>query len=70
MASALADVVIDARHEDAGDAVRRATAGEGADKVIVSVADVAAAQTAFGVVRKGGRNQPVRRYACGFHPPA
>ena len=54
VASALADVVIDARHEDAGDAVRRATAGEGADKVIVSVADVAAAQTALSIVRKGG----------------
>ena len=54
VASAVADVVIDARHEDAGDAVRRATAGEGADKVVVSVADVAAAQTALAVVRKGG----------------
>lgn len=54
VASALADVVVDARNEDAGDAVRRATAGEGADKVVVSVADVAAAQTALAVVRKGG----------------
>lgn len=54
VASALADIVIDARHEDVVAAVRRATAGEGAEKVIVSVADVAAAQTAFGVVRKGG----------------
>jgi len=54
VASALADVVIDARHEDAGDAVRRATAGEGAEKVIVSVADAAAAQTALSIVRKGG----------------
>ena len=54
VASTLADLVIDAGHEDVVAAVRRATAGEGAEKVIVSVADVAAAQTAFGVVRKGG----------------
>jgi L-iditol 2-dehydrogenase len=54
VASAVADVVIDARHEDVGSAVRRATESEGADKVIVSVADVAAAQTALAIVCKGG----------------
>jgi L-iditol 2-dehydrogenase len=54
VAAAIADVVIDAGREDVAAAVRKITEGEGADKVIVSVADVAAAQTALGVVRKGG----------------
>lgn len=54
LASGVADIVIDARHEDVLAAVLRATGGEGADKVIVSVADVSAAHTALSAVRKGG----------------
>lgn len=54
VASAIADMVVDAGHEDVAAVVRKATKGEGADKVIVSVADVAVAQTALAVVRKGG----------------
>jgi len=53
-AASIADVVIDAGHEDVVATVRKITEGEGADKVIVSVADVTAAQTALAVVRKGG----------------
>jgi L-iditol 2-dehydrogenase len=54
VASTIADVVVDAGHEDVAAAVRKITEGEGADKVFVSVADVAAAQTALAVVRRGG----------------
>jgi len=54
VAASIADVVIDAGQEDVAAVVRRATDGQGADKVMVSVADVAAAQTALTVVRKGG----------------
>jgi L-iditol 2-dehydrogenase len=53
-AKEIADVVIDAKNEDVPKAVLRETAGEGADKVLVSVADVRAAQTAMAIVRKGG----------------
>ena len=54
VASTIADTVIDAGHEDVAAAVRKITQAEGAHKVIVSVADAAAAQTALAVVRKGG----------------
>ncbi len=54
LAAGIAEVVIDAGREDVVSAVRRATDGEGADKVIVSVANVSAAQTALAAVRKGG----------------
>jgi L-iditol 2-dehydrogenase len=54
LAADVASVVIDARREDVVSTVRRATEGEGVDKVIVSVADVNAAQTALAAVRKGG----------------
>lgn len=53
-ASAVADVVVDARQQDVTTVVMRETAGEGADKVLVSVADVRAAQAAITLVRKGG----------------
>ena len=54
LAADTAEVVIDVRREDVVSTVRRATEGEGADKVIVSVADVTAAQTGLAAVRKGG----------------
>jgi L-iditol 2-dehydrogenase len=54
MASGIADVVIDARHEDVAAEVMRETGGEGADKVMVSVADVRAAELSVKLVRKGG----------------
>lgn len=50
----VADVVIDAGSDDGTAAVLRETGGEGADKVMVSVADVRAAQSAMALVRKGG----------------
>ncbi len=53
-AKGVADMVVDARTEDVTAAVLRTTGGEGADKVLVSVADVRAAQTAINLVRKGG----------------
>jgi L-iditol 2-dehydrogenase len=53
-ASRVADQVVDARTEDVTKAVMQSTSGEGADKVLVSVADVRAAETAIGLVRKGG----------------
>lgn len=53
-AKEIADVAIDAKTEDVLKAVLRETAGEGADKVVVSVADIRAAQTAMTIVRKGG----------------
>ena len=53
-AAELADVVIDATNEDVKAAVLRETGGEGADKVLVSVADVRAAQTGMAAARKGG----------------
>jgi L-iditol 2-dehydrogenase len=54
MAQGVADIVIDARTEDVAAVVRGATGGEGADKVIVSVAVVDAAELAVRIVRKGG----------------
>ncbi len=54
LASKIADVVVDAGHEDVKATVLRTTGGEGADRVVVSVADVRAAQTAMDLVRKGG----------------
>lgn len=54
VAREIADVVVDAAHEDVVGAVRRVTNNLGADKVIVSVADVGAARTALTVVRQGG----------------
>ncbi len=54
VARGVADFVVDARHEDVKEIVLRETNGEGADKVLVSVADVRAAQTAMTLVRKGG----------------
>jgi L-iditol 2-dehydrogenase len=50
----IADVVVDIREQDVGAVVARETAGEGADKVIVSVADEKAVQSAMSFVRKGG----------------
>jgi len=50
----IADVVVDIRQQDVAAVVAHETAGEGADKVIVSVADAKAAQSAMGLVRKGG----------------
>jgi len=54
MAAGIADLVVDARNNDVAAVVLRETAGEGADKVLVSVADVRAAQVAMKLVRKGG----------------
>jgi L-iditol 2-dehydrogenase len=54
LASGVADVVINAVQEDALATVLRVTGGEGVDKVIVSVADIAAARIAMSAVRKGG----------------
>jgi L-iditol 2-dehydrogenase len=54
VAASLADIVIDVAREDVESAIREATTSVGADKVIVSVADAAVAQTAMKVVRKGG----------------
>ncbi|MGA7291697.1 MAG: alcohol dehydrogenase catalytic domain-containing protein [Terriglobales bacterium] len=54
LAEGVADVVIDARNEDVGATVMRMTGGEGADKVIVSVAVENAAELAVKLVRKGG----------------
>lgn len=54
MAASVADVVINARNEDVAATVMRATGGEGADKVMVSVADVKAAELSVKLVRKGG----------------
>ncbi len=54
LAFGVADVVIDAAKEDVLATVLRATGGEGADKVIVSVADIGAAGMAVAAVRKGG----------------
>jgi L-iditol 2-dehydrogenase len=53
-ASRIVDKVVDARTEDVTKAVLQATNGEEADKVLVSVADVRAAEMAIGLVRKGG----------------
>jgi len=50
----IADVVVDVRSEDVGEVVQSETKGEGADKVLVSVADTKAAHSAIGMVRKGG----------------
>lgn len=49
----LADVVVDVSQSDLGK-VAETTIPGGADKVIISVGDVDAAQTAFSLVRKGG----------------
>jgi L-iditol 2-dehydrogenase len=54
LAEGVADIVIDARTKDVAAAVMAATGGEGADKVIVSVAAVNAAELAVRIVRKGG----------------
>jgi|SRR5450631_712483 L-iditol 2-dehydrogenase len=54
MAAGIADLVIDARQEDVAVPVMRHTSGEGADKVMVSVADVRAAELSVKLVRKGG----------------
>lgn len=54
LASGVANLVIDARHEDVAATVMRATGGEGADKVMVSVAVVNAAELSVKLVRKGG----------------
>ncbi|MGH9682996.1 MAG: alcohol dehydrogenase catalytic domain-containing protein [Candidatus Acidiferrales bacterium] len=53
-ACGVADIVVDARQMDVAAVVLRETAGEGADKVLVSVADLRAAQAAMKLVRKGG----------------
>lgn len=53
-ASRVADLVVDARTDDVTKVVMRTTNSEGADKVLVSVADVQVAQLAMGLVRKGG----------------
>lgn len=53
-ASRVADLVVNARTEDITKTVMQATNGEGADKVLVSVTDVRAAEMAMGLVRKGG----------------
>jgi L-iditol 2-dehydrogenase len=50
----IADIVVDIREQDLAAVVARETAGEGAGKVIVSVADAKAAQSAISLVRKGG----------------
>jgi L-iditol 2-dehydrogenase len=50
----IADVVVDIREQDTAAVVAQVTAGEGADKVIVSVADAKAAESAIWLVRKGG----------------
>jgi L-iditol 2-dehydrogenase len=52
-AAQVADVVIDANHEDVAQRIQQIYPG-GADKVMVSVGDAALAETAFGYVRKGG----------------
>ncbi len=54
LATGVADIVIDARNEDVAATVMRATGGEGADKVIVSVAVVNAAELSVKLARKGG----------------
>lgn len=54
IAGAVADVVIDARTDSVSEAVAAATAGEGADVVMVSVADARVAEQALALVRKGG----------------
>jgi len=53
-AAQVADRVVDARTEDVTNIVMQATNGEGTDKVLVSVADIRAAETAMRLVRKGG----------------
>jgi L-iditol 2-dehydrogenase len=50
----IADVVINIREQDLAAVVAQETSGEGADKVIVSVADTKAAQSAISLARKGG----------------
>jgi L-iditol 2-dehydrogenase len=50
----IADVVVDIRETDLAAVVEHETRGQGADKVIVSVADAEAAQSAMLFVRKGG----------------
>lgn len=54
MAKGIAHTVVDARDEDVTAVVLRETGGEGADKVMVSVADTRAAELAVKLVRKGG----------------
>jgi L-iditol 2-dehydrogenase len=54
LASGVADIVVDARNEDVAATVMLATGGEGADKVMVSVAVANAAELAVRLVRKGG----------------
>jgi L-iditol 2-dehydrogenase len=54
VAAGIADKVIDARTEDVAATVLHDTGGEGADCVMVSVADARAALTAMSLVRKGG----------------
>jgi L-iditol 2-dehydrogenase len=53
-ARGIADVIVDIRESELASVVARETAGHGADKVIVSVADAKAAQSAISLVRKGG----------------
>ena len=50
-----ADFTVNTSHRDLQQAVREATGGTGADLVVVSVPDAAAAQQALGLVRGGGR---------------
>ncbi len=54
LAADVADIVVDARHDDVTKAVMDATGGEGADVVMVSVADVRAAELSMALVRAGG----------------
>jgi len=54
MAGGVADIVVHAGRDDVAATVREATDGEGADVVMVSVADVGAAELALRLVKKGG----------------
>lgn len=54
LAAGSADLVVHAGHDDVAAVVREATHGEGADAVVVSVADVRAADLSLVLAKKGG----------------